>query len=118
LNFGIRNKAELIIAVPCCHAEMNSQYSFEPFQEILKHGILKRRMADILTDGVRCLLLESAGYDVTIMEYISPLETPKNLMIKAFRTNKRSSRAEDEVNRLILKLNYAPALYRYLNDLE
>ena len=118
LNFGIRNKAELIIAVPCCHAEMNSQYSFEPFQEILKHGILKRRMADILTDGVRCLLLESAGYDVTIMEYISPLETPKNLMIKAFHTNKRSSRAEDEVNRLILKLNYAPALYRYLNELE
>lgn len=118
LNFGIRNKANLIVAVPCCHAEMNSRYSYEPFAAIMKHGILKRRLADVLTDGVRCLILEQEGYDTSIMEYISPLETPKNLLIKAYRTGKRSSRAESELTRLILDLNYAPALYRYLNDLD
>lgn len=52
------------------------------------------------------------------MEYISPLETPKNLMIRASRTGRRSDRAEAEILNLILKLNYAPALYRYLNDLD
>lgn len=118
LNFGIRNQAGLIIAVPCCHAEMNTKFSYKPFEKIIKHNILKRRMADTLTDGLRCLILESQGYDVTIMEYISPLETPKNLMIKAFRTNKKNQAAEDEVTRLIVALDYAPALYRYLNDLE
>ncbi|KAF5070406.1 Methyltransferase domain protein [anaerobic digester metagenome] len=118
LNFGIRNKADLIIAVPCCHAEMNRKFSYEPFESMLKHGILKRRLADVLTDGVRCLLLEQEGYDTTIMEYISPLETPKNLMIRASRTGRRSDRAEAEILNLILKLNYAPALYRYLNDLD
>ncbi len=118
LNFGIRNDADLIVAVPCCHAEMNSKYSYEPFAAIMKHGILKRRLADVLTDGVRCLILEQEGYDTSIMEYISPLETPKNLLIKAYKTGKRSSRAESELTDLILKLNYAPALYRYLNDLD
>ena len=118
LNFGIRNKADLIIAVPCCHAEMNRSYEYKPFASILKHGILKRRMADVLTDGIRCLILEQEGYDTTIREYISPLETPKNLLIKARRTGKRSERAEDELMSLILDLDYAPALYRYLNDLD
>lgn len=118
LNFGIRNQAGLIIAVPCCHAEMNRNFSYEPFESILDHGILKRRMADVLTDGIRCLILEGEGYDTTIMEYISPLETPKNLMIKAHRTGRRSAAAESELLQLILKLNYAPALYRYLNDLD
>lgn len=118
LNFGIRNKADLIVAVPCCHAEMNSKYSYDPFAAIMKHGILKRRLADVLTDGVRCLILEQEGYDTSIMEYISPLETPKNLLIKAYKTGKRSSKAESELTDLILKLNYAPALYRYLNDLD
>lgn len=118
LNFGIRNEARLIVAVPCCHAEMNRMYSYAPFESIIQHGILKRRLADVLTDGVRCLLLEQEGYDTTIMEYISPLETPKNLLIKATRTGRRSAAAEDEITSLILKLNYAPALYRYLNDLD
>lgn len=118
LNFGIRNDADLIVAVPCCHAEMNSKYSYEPFAAIMKHGILKRRLADVLTDGVRCLILEQEGYDTSIMEYISPLETPKNLLIKAYKTGKRSSKAESELTDLIVKLNYAPALYRYLNDLD
>lgn len=118
LNFGIRNRADLIIAVPCCHAEMNRKYHYDPFASILKHGILKRRLADVLTDGVRCLILEQEGYDTTIMEYISPLETPKNLLIKAVRIGRRSAQAEAELLSLILKLDYAPALYRYLNDLD
>lgn len=118
LNFGIRNKADLIIAVPCCHAEMNRNFNYEPFASILKHGILKRRMADVLTDGIRCLILEQEGYDTTIREYISPLETPKNLLIKARRRGRRSDRAEEELMSLIVDLDYAPALYRYLNDLD
>ncbi len=118
LSFGIRNEAKLITAVPCCHAEMNTKYSYEPFEAILKHNILKRRIADTLTDGLRCVILESEGYDTTIMEYVSPLETPKNLMIKAYSNGKRNERAEDQLLDFILKLDYAPALYRYLNGLD
>lgn len=118
LSFAIKNEAELIVAVPCCHAEMSRKFSYDPFDSILKHGILKRRLADVLTDGVRTLLLESEGYRVSIFEYISPLETPKNLMIKAYRTNKKNEKSLEEFNSLMLQLNYAPALYRYLNNLD
>jgi hypothetical protein len=53
--------------------------------ELLRHGLLKARFADVLTDGLRCLMLEAAGYEVSCVEWVSPLETPKNLMIRAER---------------------------------
>jgi hypothetical protein len=48
-----------------------------------KAWYFKARMADVLTDGIRALLLEGKGYKVSMLEYISPLETPKNLMLIA-----------------------------------
>ena len=59
----------------------------EGFEDILKYGILKARIADSLTDGLRAMYLEGHGYDVSMLEYISPIDTPKNLMIKAIRTS-------------------------------
>ena len=55
------------------------QYSYEPFAAITKHGILKARLADTLTDGLRATYLESVGYKVSMIEYISPLEPLKIL---------------------------------------
>lgn len=83
LAFGLKNKLKAIIVVPCCHKEFLSQYSYEPINKIIKHGILKARIADTLTEGFRSLFLEAHGYDVKVVEYISPLETPKNIMISA-----------------------------------
>lgn len=85
LALGIRIESDIIIAVPCCHREMLNQYSYAPFKSILDHGIFKARMADILTDGMRSLMLKAKGYKVSVVEYISPLETPKNLMIRAIK---------------------------------
>ncbi|PKK40027.1 SAM dependent methyltransferase [Clostridiaceae bacterium JG1575] len=118
LAFGIRNKAQLIVAVPCCHAELNAHYEIKELQPLLKYPILKRRMADALTDGMRCLILESEGYRTSIGEYISPLETPKNLMIKAYRTSRGNKDAQSQVLSMILTLNHAPMLYRLLQGLE
>ncbi|KAJ49783.1 SAM-dependent methyltransferase [Clostridium tetanomorphum] len=116
LALGIRLNSDVIIAVPCCHRELLNQYSYEPFNSILKHGIFKTKMADILTDGMRSLMLEAKGYDVSVVEYISPLETPKNLMIRAIKTGDDSSKAMDEYMSLMSKLNVYPALYDFLNN--
>lgn len=62
---------------------MNSQYHLEGFEDVLKYGVLKARIADSLTDGMRGMYLEAMGYDVSMVEYISPLDTPKNLMMRA-----------------------------------
>lgn len=113
LSFGIRSNAKAIISVPCCQREVLSQYSFEPFDSILKHGILKARMADIITDGVRSLFLQSKGYKVSIIEYISPLETPKNLLIKAIRVKGNDKEANEEYRKLTELLNIKPSIEKY-----
>jgi SAM-dependent methyltransferase len=116
LALGIRVTSDVIIAVPCCHRELLTQYSYEPFKNILKQGVFKTRMADILTDGMRSLMLEAKGYDVSVVEYISPLETPKNLMIRAIKTSTENDKAMDEYMSLMSSLNVYPALYSFLNE--
>ena len=85
LNFAMRQNIPHIVCVPCCHREMNSNYSLPGFEPVMKYGILKARIADCLTDALRAEYLEAAGYDVSIVEYISPLDTPKNLMMRAVK---------------------------------
>ena len=116
LALGIKVSADVIIAVPCCHRELLNQYNYSPFKSILKHGVFNTRLADILTDGMRSLLLEAKGYEVSVVEYISPLETPKNLMIKAIKTSEENESAMDEYTNLMSKLNVYPALYAFLNE--
>lgn len=83
LNFAMQNRVGHIVCVPCCHREMNASYTLPGFEDILKYGILKARIADALTDGMREKYLEAYGYEVSVAEYISPLDTPKNLVIRA-----------------------------------
>lgn len=118
LALGIRVKSDVIIAVPCCHRELLNQYSYEPFKNIIKHGVFKARLADILTDGMRSLMLEAKGYDVSVVEYISPLETPKNLMIRALKSRDENEAALSEYMNLMSSLNSYPALYQYLYNVE
>ena len=107
---GINAKAKAIFAVPCCHKELLGQYSYAPFEPLLKHGIFKARQADLLTDSLRCLLLEASGYSVTAQEYISPVETPKNLLIRAFRDGKNKEKAKKEYFELKSMLGINPKL--------
>jgi len=88
LRFGIDNGIKAMVCVPCCHREMNEAgYTLEGFEPVTKYGILKARIADNLTDGLRGLYLEAQGYEVSMVEYISPLDTPKNLMMRCFKTH-------------------------------
>jgi SAM-dependent methyltransferase len=111
---AVRNNVKTLVVVPCCQREILNQYSFEPFSQITKHGILKARLADVLTDGIRALLLESLGYRVSVAEYISPLETPKNLMIKAEKVQDDNKRALEEYKRLKELLNISPTLEKLI----
>lgn len=116
LALGIKIESDIIIAVPCCHREILNQYSYSPFKSILDHGVLKARMADILTDGMRSLMLKAKGYKVSVVEYISPLETPKNLMIRAIKEKDEDMDAMSEYMSMMSSLNVYPALYDFLNQ--
>ena len=114
LALGIRAKARAIVCVPCCHKDILKQYSYEPFHAITKHGILKARLADTLTDGLRSAYLEGSGYRVSLVEYISPLETPKNIMIRALYTGKKNEKSMEEYRQLKEMLGVEPAIERFL----
>ncbi len=114
LGFGIRAKAQAIMSVPCCHKDVLKQYSYEPFSMVTKHGILKARLADTLTDALRASYLEASGYSVSMIEYISPLETPKNIMIRAIRTGKKLVSAKEDYENLKAMINVEPAIEKYV----
>ncbi|HSR04998.1 MAG TPA: SAM-dependent methyltransferase [Proteiniclasticum sp.] len=116
LAFGVYKEADFIVAVPCCHKEMLKTYSYPPFEGIMKHGILKARLADTLTDGLRGLMLEEHGYEVSVVEYISPLETPKNLMIRAYRTGAPNEASKKNADQLIKEFSIYPAFRYYLEQ--
>ena len=113
LGLGIRTGAKTIVAVPCCHKDILKQYCYEPFSAVTKHGVLKARLADTLTDGLRAAYLEGRGYKVSLIEYISPLETPKNIMIRAVKTSEDNAAAMEEYERLKELINVSPAIERF-----
>lgn len=116
LALGIRAKSRAIVSVPCCHKDILKQYSYEPFEAITRHGILKARLADTLTDGIRAAYLESVGYKVSMIEYISPLETPKNIMIRAVYMGKKNEKSRQDYESLKTMLNVKPAIERFLEE--
>lgn len=78
---------KVILSVPCCQHELFKQIKNDLHKPILKHGILKDRFTEYLTDGLRGLKLEACGYDVAMIEFTSLEHTARNIMIKAVKTN-------------------------------
>jgi len=86
IETGIRAGASVILCSPCCHKQIRPQLlSPHPLRPILQHGIHLGQEAEMLTDGLRALLLESRGYDTQVFEFISLEHTSKNKMILAVK---------------------------------
>lgn len=79
---GIDAGAKLIVVSPCCHQEVRPQLGRpEPLAPVLAHGILAERMSEWVTDGLRALHLEAAGYSTKVIEFVASEHTPRNLLI-------------------------------------
>jgi hypothetical protein len=92
IHLGIRAGAEIIMCSPCCHKQIRPQLlSPHPLRPILQHGIHLGQEAEMLTDGLRALLLDAAGYDTQVFEFISLEHTNKNKMILAVKRAKVQS---------------------------
>lgn len=84
---GIQAGAKYIVASPCCHKQVrNSMRHQNILSPILSHGILEERQAEILTDGIRSLIMEAHGYRTQVFEFISSEHTSKNLMITGIKS--------------------------------
>ena len=80
VNWG----AKVILAVPCCQHEFLKKIKNEKMIPMMKYGIIKEKLASLLTDSVRANVLEIMGYRTQVLEFIDMEHTPKNIMIRAF----------------------------------
>ncbi len=83
---AVRWNAKVILSVPCCQHELNGQISNDMLSAVFSYGLLKERMAALMTDGLRGQLLEAVGYKTQILEFIDMEHTPKNILIRAVKS--------------------------------
>lgn len=116
--------ASVIMTVPCCQHELNGQIkakNVDGLESVLKYGIIKERISALITDAYRGNCLEQAGYDVQIMEFIDMEHTPKNILIRAVKSNKKmttkaaaGSQSIEELKKLTEYMNVNPTLGKLL----
>lgn len=80
--------AQVILSVPCCQHELFHQLNAPSLDILLRHGLIKERFAALATDSIRAELLSLVGYDVQLLEFIDMAHTPKNILIRAYKTGK------------------------------
>ncbi|MBL7774740.1 MAG: SAM-dependent methyltransferase [Saprospiraceae bacterium] len=89
LAAGLHAQAGIVVVAPCCHKQVRRALAApKTLAPMLRHGILEERQAEILTDGIRALLLEAEGYKTQVFEFVSTAHTAKNVMITALREGK------------------------------
>lgn len=98
---GIAANAELIVVAPCCHKqirrEIEAAKATTPLDYLMRHGIFVERQAEMITDGIRALILEHFGYRTKVFEFISDANTPKNVLIVGTRGGGRDPAALEKI---------------------
>ncbi len=130
LAAGVRLGAGAIVLAPCCHREIDDQVAAnqkagalpagERWAATLASGLLRHRLADIITDSLRAAALEALGYRVDVVEFVSPEATARNLMLRAERRDppdeRLAARGLERYRALAAEWNVRPALEALLGD--
>ena len=109
-----------MLAAPCCHHDVAAQLrkapTPEPYAMLTRHGILRERFADTLTDALRACLLRLEGYRVDVMQFVESAHTPRNTLLRAVRTGAgRTPAAREELEELTRSWGVRPALQELLS---
>ncbi len=112
---AVRWRTPVVVAAPCCHHDVARQLSTAAippaYRLVTRHGILRERLADVLTDALRAALLRLLGYRVDVIEFVDSQHTPRNALIRAVRTGAPAERAGwDAYRDLTTQWGIRPAL--------
>jgi SAM-dependent methyltransferase len=109
-------EAPLVLAAPCCHHDVAAQLrrtpTPAPYSLLTRHGILRERFADTLTDALRAAVLRLVGYRVDVMEFVESQHTPRNTLVRATRTGAApQAGAREELDQLMETWGVVPRLF-------
>jgi len=116
---AIKWNTKMIFSVPCCQHEFNSQMKSDSLSILTKYGIIQERVSALMTDAVRANLLESVGYRTQLLEFIDIAHSPKNILIRASKSNISKDQKEKalcEVKNLMNQFNFSPTLFNLLKE--
>jgi hypothetical protein len=118
---GVALDARAIVLAPCCQHELAAQLEdAEGWSAVTRHGLLRGRLADLLTDGLRASALEALGYRVDAIDFVAAEHTAKNLMLRAVRRDRPAAavdaRARADYEALKARWGVAPSLERLLGE--
>lgn len=136
LWYGIQQQADIMVVAPCCHRQLRSQLDRlktktsstttssgdKPntkenedhiLADILRHGIYRERMVEIVTDTLRAMLLEYAGYQTQVFEFVGGEHTSKNVMITAVKKKKipNTKQLQQQQSILLTRIQSLASLY-------
>jgi SAM-dependent methyltransferase len=117
IAWGVQHGVQLLLIAPCCHHDLQVQMQDipEPWPMITRHGIMRERLGDLLTDSFRTQILKLLGYRVDAIEFIGGEHTPRNLMIRATKTGAKPEAIEiARYKEMLAQWNVNPALAQRL----
>ena len=118
IAWAVNAQSNLVLVAPCCHHDIQAQMNEvpEPWQMVVRNGIMKERLGDLITDALRMQIMKLHGYRVEAIEFIGGEHTPRNLMIRAVRTGARADSVEKaRYEEMVSLWKVKPALAALLN---
>lgn len=118
IAWAVKNDAKLLLIAPCCHHDLQIQlkHAPEPWLMMTKHGLMKERLGDLLTDALRAQILKILGYRTETIEFVGGEHTPRNLMIRAIKTGATPDSTDlSRYKQMIAMWNVVPALAKRLS---
>lgn len=122
IQFGLKKQAKYMVLVPCCQAEVaevlrkhkNESFGKTPLSEIWRHPIHTREFGSQITNVLRCLQLEAAGYSVTVTELVGWEHSMKNELIIAKYTGQKRKNATERLTAILSEFNLQDLQTRFL----
>jgi SAM-dependent methyltransferase len=121
IAWAVNGQAKLLLIAPCCHHDIQKQIEVapEPWGAITKFGLMKERLGDLLTDSLRAQLLRLVGYRVEVIEFVGGEHTPRNLMIRAVKTDAKPDKLDiDRYLEITAQWGVTPVLEKKLSTLN
>jgi hypothetical protein len=121
IAWAVSSGAKLLLVAPCCQHDLQTQMSQvpEPWNLLTKHGLMKERLGDLMTDALRAQILKLVGYRSEVIEFIGGEHTPRNIMIRAVLTSAKADPKELETYKKMLSdWQIDPALASRLNIIK